>query len=153
VDAAAVDPLLEDLWARAQDGEADDLARLHDREGSLALVERGQAAGFRLRAIEALGYADDLYAFPWLSDVAVHGGDTEALLALASLAQVAARPRRSVDPEDGLEVRQGCDALLGLAKDVTGPRARRIGAVRVLRMLEDRGCAQRSDIPTDVDLR
>jgi hypothetical protein len=56
-----------------------------------------------------------------------------------------------VDAEDALEVRAGCDALMTLAKDSRQKNSRRVGAIRVVRMLADRGCASPSDIPTDFD--
>jgi hypothetical protein len=148
---AAADPRLEELWARAKDGEADDLARLADREGSGGLEERASDPGARLTALRAAGFAGGLDVLPWLADVASHGTDAEAEAALDSAARLAAEPRRAVDPDDALEVRAGCDALVALAKTQSGPRARRIGAIRVLRMLADRGCAPPDQIPTDLD--
>jgi hypothetical protein len=142
---------IEELWSRAKDGEADDLARLADREGTLGLEEGGTDPAHRLTALRAAGFAGDLTALPWLADVATSGTDEEAVVALASAAELAAAPRRSVDPEDALELRAGCDALLGLAKEPTKPKPRRIGAIRVLRMLSDRGCAKAADVPTDLD--
>jgi hypothetical protein len=38
-----------------------------------------------------------------------------------------------------------------LAKDSRQKNSRRVGAIRVVRMLADRGCASPSDIPTDFD--
>ena len=149
----AGDPRLEELWARARDGEADDLARLADREGSLGLEERGTDPVARLTALRAAGFAGDLEALPWLAEIGTSDTDEEAEVALASAAQLAAVPRRSVDPEDALELRAGCDKLLALARAPERPKARRIGAIRVLRMLADRGCAKPGDIPTDLDAR
>ena len=153
VEAAALDPQLEDLWARAKEGEADDLARLFDREGSLALVERGRDPAYRVTAIRALAYANEFYALPWLAETAAGADEAAALSALDSASQIASEPRRATDPEDALELKQGCAALLALAKDPSRPRARRVGAVRALRMLVERGCVNRADLPSDVDAR
>ncbi len=153
VGVAVEDPRLEELWARARDGEADDLARLADREGSLGLEERAEAGAHRATALRAAGFAGTLEGLPWLASVAANGTDEEAALALQSAAELAAQPRRSVDPEDALEVRAGCDSLLALAKGADRPRARRLGAIGVLRMLADRGCAKADEIPADLDVR
>jgi hypothetical protein len=150
---AVEDPRLDELWARARDGEADDLARLADREGSLGLEERAEAGAHRATALRAAAFAGTLEGLPWLASVAASGTDEEAEIALQSAAQLAAEPRRSVDPEDALEVRAGCDSLLALAKGADRPRARRLGAIRVLRMLADRGCAKADEIPSDLDVR
>jgi hypothetical protein len=147
------DTRLEELWARAKDGEADDLARLADHEGSMALEEQGTDPSRRLTALRAAGFAGDLAALPWLAEVGTSGTDEEATAALASAAELAAQPRRSVDPEDALELRAGCDKLLALARGIERPKARRVGAIRVLRMLQDRGCAKPEEIPTDLDAR
>ena len=145
------DPRVEELWTRAKEGEADDLARLADREGSAGLEERAKDPAYRLTALRAVGFVRALDPLPWLADAATNGTDPEADAALASAAQLASEPRRSVDPEDALELRQGCATLLALAKDTKRPRARRVGALRVIRMLDDRGCAKPGDVPTDLD--
>ena len=64
---------------------------------------------------------------------------------------IAARPRRAVDPEDAAEMKSGCDALLTLAKQSDAARARRIIAIRALRMLSERGCVAAAEIPADLD--
>jgi hypothetical protein len=147
------DPRVEELWTRAKEGEADDLARLADREGVLGLEERGRESAYRLTALRAMGYTASLEGLPWLGEVATEGSDGEALAALESAAQVAGEPRRAVDPEDALEVRQGCDALLALAVDPKRPPPRRVGAIRAIRMLADRGCSKPGDLPADLDAK
>jgi hypothetical protein len=153
--SAPIDPRREDLWARARAGEADDLARLADREGSLGLQERAKDPALLLTALRAVAYTKDLQALPWLAAAATDGTDEQATIALESAERIAATPRRSVDAEDAIEVRAGCDALLALAQspETTHPKPRRALAVGVLRMLSDRGCAAESAIPKDLDLR
>ena len=150
--AAASDPQLDDLWARAREGEVDDLARLADREGTTGLILRAKDAAFLRTALMAMAYTGDLTGLPWLADTAAGPDEGDANAALASAAELASNPRRSVDPEDALEVRDGCDKLVLLAKDTVRSRARRVGALRALRMLSDRGCAP-ADLPTDTDTR
>lgn len=143
------DGRLDELWKRAEGaepGEQDDLARLADREGSAGLEEKGTGSR-RLTAARAMAFADGFGGLPWLADLADGTDDGLANAALDSLAEIAARPRRWVDPEDALEVREGCDRLLALARNTGKPRPRRIGAIRALRMLTDVGCAKLSDVP------
>jgi hypothetical protein len=152
-DAGTRDPRVEELWDRAGDGETDDLARLADREGTDGLVERASRPAERMTALRALGYTGDLAALPFLAEVAAKGSDGEAGAALSSAAQIAAEPRRATDPEDALELHEGCAALLAVARDVARPKPRRVGAIRALRMLAERGCVKREEIPTDLDVR
>lgn len=140
----------EELWARAKDGDADDLARLADREGATGLVERGDDAAFRDTAIGALAYADGLSALPWLAERASEDGDG-ATRALDTIADIAARRRRADDPEDALELRAACDKLLALARDKERPTSRRVAAIGSLRMLAERGCVRSTDIPKELD--
>jgi hypothetical protein len=152
--ASPMDPRLADLWerARSKDVTADDLARLAKREGSTGLVERAQSdATFRLAALRAMAYVDDFVGLPWLADMGESGSDEEASAALESAVDLAARPRRPVDPEDAEELHAGCAHLLATAKDKSAARVRRILAIRSLRMLVDRGCAPDKEIPTDLD--
>jgi hypothetical protein len=90
---------------------------------------------------------------PWLAEVGQGGPDDEALAALDSAVEIAAMPRRAVDPDDAPDLRDGCDKLLVLAKDTARPKERRIRAIRALRMLSDRGCVDLSVIPRDLDAR
>ena len=41
--------------------------------------------------------------------------------------------------------------LLALARATGQSKARRVNAIRALRMLADRGCVRRADIPVDFD--
>ena len=141
------------LWARAKDGEGDDVARLADYEGSAGLVERASSPDLRATAIRAAGDCRDFGALPWLASVAADVDDESAMAALDSVAELASQRRRSVDPEDASELRDGCDRLLALAKDTGRARPRRVVAIRALRMLVDRGCVDATQIPTDVDAK
>jgi hypothetical protein len=149
----ARDPLVEDLWQQGADGELDDLARLHDREGETGLIERAAVPAYRMTALAALACGDDFEALPFLADVAASGTDAEADVALASAQSLAAVPRRARDPEDALELRQGCERLLGLARKVEAPRSRRAGAITALRMLESTGCLHGEAPPIDLDAK
>ena len=156
VDAGPViteDPLTTDLWAHAADGDADDLARLCDALGSDALIDASPLAARRLTALRALAYDDDFTALPFLAKIATSGTDEEAAAAMDSAAFVAARPRRAIDPDDALELHDGAQLLLTLAKDATRPPARRVLAIRVLRLLDGRDGVARADIPTELDAR
>jgi surface antigen len=143
---------LAELWKMAKDGEGDDLARLARREGSTGLMEKGQAdASLRLTALRALAYAPDFVALPWLGHMALTGSSEEAQAALDSAVDLAAQPRKQLDPEDALELKEGCTKLLEVARK--GPTERRIPAIRALRMLVDRGCVKKEEIPSDLDAK
>ncbi len=166
----AGDPVLAELWSRAATGEGGELARLADRVGAAGLAERGEEdAASRLTAARAMAFAPEPGAFvglPFLAELARGADEPVAEAALASAVDLAARPRRATDPEDAEELKAGCDALLGLATDADGStamkpahlaapalRARRVVAIRALRMLADRGCVSVAAIPTDLDAR
>ncbi|WP_394839393.1 hypothetical protein LVJ94_21135 [Pendulispora rubella] len=132
---------LDAQWARAREGEADELARLARKEGALGLVERGSAnAEWRETALRALAYADGWAGLPWLAEVGAGTNEKEAALALESASALAARPRRAVDPEDALELRAGCDKFLALAAQAQRPKPVTQAAARTLRMLAEYGC-------------
>lgn len=145
---------IERLWTEAADGgDESELIRLADREGPMGLVERSVDARYRLTALRAMGYTTGWVALPELGRAAQTGPEDEATVAVDGATLMAAQKRRQVDPEDALELRDGCDRLLAAAKDTTRPRAVRVGAVRALRMMTDRGCVNPSDIPGDVDVK
>ena len=135
------DPRAEELWTRAREGDADDLARLYDLEGDRGLVERGALPAYRMTALQALGFAHDFFALPWLSEIAGSGTDAEAEAALESARSLAAWPRATRDPEDALELRAGCENLLALVIAKDKQPTRRAHAASVLRMLASLGCA------------
>jgi hypothetical protein len=140
-------------WTDADGGEPAEMIRLADRVGCSGLRERASSPPLRALAVKAMRYCTDFSELPWLADLAATGSDPIAADALDSIVDQAARPRRAVDPEDADELHAGCASLLALARSVPAPRARRVGAVRALRMLADRGCVQRTDIPSDVDAK
>jgi hypothetical protein len=153
-EAAPMEPREAELWQRAGAGEGDDLARLVDYTGCAGVVERGRDdASLRATAVRAAAYCRDMVALPWLSEVGRDGPDEDALAALDSAVQLAALPRRAVDPDDAPELREGCDRLLDLARDAARPKERRVIAIRALRMLAERGCVDRAAIPGDLDAR
>jgi hypothetical protein len=147
------DPSAESLWARAADGDAEDLARLYDREGETGLEERGALPVYRLTALRALGFGHDFLALPWLAEIAGSGTDEEAKAALESARSVAGWPRPARDPEDALELREGCDRLITLVMTKDKPRDRRAHAASILRMLTPFGCARADAIPADLDAK
>jgi hypothetical protein len=151
--SAPMDPLEADEWARAGAGDEDSLVRLVDRLGCEGLRERAQQPALEAMALRAMGRCPDFAELPWLADVAASGSEAEATDALAAIVDEAARPRRATDPDDAEELSEGCAKLLTLAKATDRPRMRRVNAIRALRMLADRGCPRRSDIPADLDAR
>jgi hypothetical protein len=88
-----------------------------------------------------------------LGEAAKGPSDAEADAALDSAIDLAARPRRALDPEDFTEMKAGCTSLLALATDAKAPRPRRVKAIRALRMLADRGCVDPAQLPSDLDAR
>jgi hypothetical protein len=142
-----------DAWGRALDGGDDDDIRLADLVGCVGLRERAQDSRLRRTAVRAMAQCQDFSELPWLADLGAHGGDADAIAALDTIAAQAARVRRATDPEDADELHEGCGALLGLAKTVAQPAPRRVRAIRALRMLSDRGCVKRADIPADLDAK
>jgi hypothetical protein len=100
-----------------------------------------------------MSYCDDFSELPWLTSIAASAKDGEAIEALDAILDQAARPRRPTDPEDAQELWTGCQALLALSKSTGQPRPRRVMAVRALRMLSERGCVKRAEIPSDLDAK
>jgi hypothetical protein len=150
---APMDPMEAEAWARAQNGAEEDRMRLANFVGCASLRERGEVAAQRSTAIRAMSYCDDFSELPWLASIAVSGRDDEAAQALDSILDQAARPRRPTDPEDAQELWAGCQALLELSRSTGQARPRRVMAVRALRMLSDRGCVKRGEIPSDLDAK
>jgi hypothetical protein len=142
-----------EAWSRAQDGGDDDDLRLADLVGCAGLRERAATPSLRATALRATAYCRDFSELPWLADVGAHGGDADALTALDAIVDQSARVRRATDPEDADELHTGCAVLLDLAKSTDRPAPRRVRAIRALRMLSERGCVKRADIPTDLDAK
>ncbi len=142
-----------DAWARAQDGGDDDDLRLADLVGCEGLRERAGATPLRRIAVRAMAHCRDFSELPWLADIGAHGADAEAIAALDAIVEQAARVRRATDPEDADELHSGCTELLALSREPGQPVPRRVRAIRALRMLSERGCVKRADIPADLDAK
>jgi hypothetical protein len=142
-----------EAWARAADGGDDDDIRLADLVGCEGLRERAEAARLRPLALRAMAYCLDFSELPWLAEVGTLGADVEAIEALDAVVEQAARVRRASDAEDADELQAGCASLLALSRATDRPAPRRVRAIRALRMLADRGCVKRADIPTDLDAK
>ena len=142
-------------WAAAgaTDRDPEDLARLADLVGCQGLRERADQAGLRGTAIRAMEFCGDFSELPWLAQLGTAGSDDDARAALDAVVELSAMPRRATDPEDADELHLGCGALLDLARGAQRPRERRVLAIRALRMLSERGCVKRGDIPTELDAR
>jgi hypothetical protein len=140
---------MERLWELAKDGEEEDLATLAVHEGSAGLVEGAARADQRMTAIKAMAYARGWAQLPYLATAATAKDDAEAKAALESIVDLAARPRRSEDPEDAAELEEGCAKLVAFAKAADREKPRRIQAIRALRMMP----CPKSELPTDLDAR
>lgn len=141
-------------WAVAKQGDPEELMRLADMVTCTGLRERAtQQPELRETALAAARYCHDFSELPWLAQVGTEGSDADARAALEAADALAARPRRSVDPEDADDLHTGCATLLVLARRADAPRDRRVLAIRALRMLADYGCVKRPDIPTDLDAK
>jgi hypothetical protein len=136
-----------DAWEHAKSGDEAEEARLVDLIGCEGVRARADDDALRPTALRAMRTCPDFSELPWLADVASSGSDAEAALALDAITQQAARRRRPVDPEDALELGQGCRALLDVARSPRQPPVRRSRAVGALHMLAERGCVKRADIP------
>jgi hypothetical protein len=147
----AMDSREQAQWAMAKESEPEELARLARLVGCEGLRERADSPDLRITAARAMQFCSDFSELPWLAQLAAGASDDEARAALESVVELAARPRKATDPEDADELHTGCAALLDLAKSADRPKDRRVLAIRALRMLAERGCVKRADIPTDLD--
>ncbi|MBX3204114.1 MAG: hypothetical protein KF764_03545 [Labilithrix sp.] len=141
------------MWESAKDGELEDLATLAAHEGAIGLVEATTDPALRPTAIRAMAYARGWAHLPYLAKAAGGKNDDEARLALESTVELAARPRRAEDPEDADELREGCEGLVGLARDASRPRPRRVLAIRALRMMPCPPFEGGEGLPSDVDAK
>lgn len=137
------------LWELAKDGEEEDLATLAVHEGATGLVEGAARADQRLTAIKAMAYARGWAQLPYLATIALAKDDAEAKTALESIVDLAARPRTSEDPEDKAELEEGCGKLVELAKAGDRDKARRVTAIRALRMMP----CPKAELPADLDAK
>jgi hypothetical protein len=128
------------LWEAAKDGDEMELARLANDRGPMGLEERASDPVLRETALRAMGYTRSLVGLPLLGESAAKDPEPLATAAVQSAEMLAAEPRRTWDPEDALEVRQGCTSLKAAAADVARPKAVRDGASRAVKMLADLGC-------------
>jgi hypothetical protein len=139
------------MWAHARDGGSEeDLATLAVHEGAAGLVEAVDDPVLRTTALRAMAFARGWAQLPALATVAAGEADEDAKVALESIVELAARPRRPEDPEDADELREGCDKLGALARDKGKDKARRIPALRALRMMP---CPKAEPLPTDLDAK
>jgi hypothetical protein len=152
-EAGPMDGREAEAWAQADGGDPGELIRLVDLVSCETLRERAAAPLLRARAVRAMAYCPDFSELPWLAALATTGKDDDAFAALDAIVEQSARFHRSVDPDDAEELHAGCVALLELARKTSRPRARRVLAIRALRMLADRGCVARGDIPADLDAK
>jgi hypothetical protein len=141
-------------WAAAAaQGEPEELMRLEDLVGCDGLRDRAREPNLRLTAIHAMQYCTDFSELPWLVELAAEKNDTEARAALEAIDELAARRRAATDPEDAEELHAGCGGLLDIARSTSHPRERRVLAIGALRMLSERGCVKRGEIPTNLDVK
>ncbi len=137
------------MWTNAREGAAEDLASLATQEGAAGLVEAAEDATLRSTALRAMAYANGWGQLPYLAKTAAGSRDEDARLALESVAELAARPRRSEDREDAEELREGCDALATLARTSSASRERRIRVIGALRMMP----CPAAELPSELDAR
>lgn len=140
-------------WAAAEQGDPEELMRVADLVGCEGLRDRASQPELRATAIRAMQYCPDYSELPWLAELASGKDEAEALAALDAIGELAAHPRRATDPEDAQELHVGCGALLAFARTTSRPKERRVLALRALRMLAERGCVRRADIPIDLDAK
>jgi hypothetical protein len=140
-------------WARAGDGDDEDRMRLADLVGCEGLRQRASDPQLRTTAIRSMANCRDFSELPWLAEVAATGTAGDASEALDAIIEQAARRRQATDPEDADELHAGCGTLLALARSADLPASRRVSSIRALRMLADRGCVKRADIPTGLDAK
>lgn len=143
-----------ELWGRAQgpDATEEDLMRLASTEGPVGLGEHATDKATRLLAARAMAHTRGLAGLPWLADACASEDAELAKEAALSATALAAHGRDQNDPEDADEMREGCTKLLAVAKDGKPSREVRVGAVRTLRLLSDRGCVKADEIPKDFAL-
>ena len=137
------------MWTSARGGQTEDLATLATYEGAAGLVEAASDPELHVTALRAMAYARGWAQLPYLADAATGRDDDEARIALSSAVELGARPRRSEDLEDETELREGCEKLGALARDVERAKERRVVALRALRMLP----CPKQELPTDLDAR
>jgi hypothetical protein len=142
----------ESMYRLAAEADATEVLRYLARHGSDTFIESTASESQRAVAVAALGFSGSVRALPALATLG--RADTPiAEQALEAAHAIAAEPRLAVDPEDAAELREGCDALLTLARDAKCAKKNRMIAVGTLRMLENRGCVLTADIPSEFDTK
>jgi hypothetical protein len=143
----------EELWGRALDGDAIDLARLADREGAGGLLEGLEEGGaIGLAALAALPWAEDAdVAYQRLGEIVRQLDPAATGPVLQAIIGMAARPRRQTEPLDPAGLRSCAGALLTLAERRSLAKTVRAPAISALRLLAERGAISTAVIPTDLD--
>ena len=145
----------DDKNASAQKATADDdeLFRWARRDGVEALMDAART-GERKRpdVYRALAQSGEVRVLAFLADEA-KTREKDAQAALEAANEVAATPRKQVDPDDVEELRAASEKLLWLAKQSGRPAKERALAVSTLRMLVAYGCVRAAEIPTDLDAK
>jgi hypothetical protein len=151
--AAESERAKEELWRRALDGDAIDLARLADREGAGGLLEGLEEGGaIGLAALAALPWAADAdAAYQRLGEIVRQLDPAQTGPVLQAIVGMAARPRRQTEPLDPAGLRSCAEALVTLAERKSLPKTVRAPAISALRLLAERGATSTAVIPTDLD--
>jgi len=120
--------------------------------GLLEGLEEGGPLG--LVALDALPLADDAEAaYQRLGEIVAQIEPGESGPIVGAIARIALRPRRQTEPVDPPGVRSCAKALLALTRKKALSRAIRAPAISALRLLAERGGADPSAIPDDLDAR
>jgi hypothetical protein len=145
----------DDLWHRAADGDAIDLARLADREGAGGLLEGLEEGGAIGRtALEALPFASDSEAaLQRLGEILRQIDPGESGPIVRTITGIVLRPRRQTEPVDPPGLRSCAMALLDLAQKTSLAKGVRAPAISALRLLSERNALDAGMIPTDLDAK
>jgi len=151
--AAESERTKEELWRRALDGDAIDLARLADREGAGGLLEGLEEGGaIGLAALAALPWAEDAdAAYQRLGEIVRQLDPAATGPVLQAIIGMAARPRRQTEPLDPAGLRSCTEALVTLAERRSLAKTVRAPAISALRLLAERGAISAAVIPSDLD--
>jgi hypothetical protein len=143
----------DELWRRASEGDAVDLARLADREGAGGLLEGLEEGGpIGLVALAALPWADDAdAAYQRLGEIVRQLDPAATGPVVQAIVDMAARPRRQTEPLDPAGLRSCAEALLTLAEKKSLAKNVRAPAISALRLLAERVAVSAAAIPSDLD--
>ena len=115
---AARDPVLEELWTQATAGRRETSRASPTGKGEGARGARGGRPGGAHDGAPGDGLragAGGVRGAPVPGRGGARHGRRAGEAALDSAIDLAARPRRAIDPEDAAEMKAGCDSLLALA--------------------------------------